>query len=730
MPGVRIVTVSTGEASLRILDGSRPMYWLPDDAVADEVLNPALRHCETFELMAGYFSGAVLAEMAHGLAAYLTRTSSPLRLLISPVLSDDDQRALASGEDPEAVTLRALEAAFQDEIALSSMLARHTKSCLAYLSSHGRLQIKVVVMRHGIFHPKQWTFAAGDDIAVLSGSANATQQGVTRNVEQLRLDLSWRNDDSRQACAIGRERFRIYWDNERPQTAVSIPVGEAFTRGLLQGYSTERPPTEDEYQAALAAEGLSSEEDTVLAAGFRIPSGLVWETGDYRHQGEAVKAWENNGELGVLAIATGGGKTISSLIAAHRLLGRVGSLFVLVAAPTRPLVTQWASEMREFGLTPYVQGSNRTAKKHVEYLEKRIERVARGIVEVDSAVVTNHLVNTPEMKRLLERHSNLVMFVGDEAHNLGAEQFISDPPEVRFRLGLSATPERQYDPDGTADLFDYFGGVVYTFGLDRAIGLCLVPYDYYVHEARLQDDEMDEYRALSAEIRALYARTAGGDGKSRSKALDIKYARRRAILESAVGKIGVLRELLVEADPKSVSHTLIYCTDKNPEQLISVNELLRSLGISFHQLTEAETQASALVAAVIDNFRSGAIQVLTAKRVLDEGFNIPEISTAYVLASTTVKRQWVQRRGRVLRLCPAIGKTSASLHDVVTMPPDLEVDDEDAKRLIRGELARVSEFAELAQNRHSDSGPYAWIQDVTSEFSIVLEHGEVGNGQE
>lgn len=708
-----------GHTGLHVLDDAKPMYVLPDPSVAREVLNPALQACERFDLMAGYFSGAVLAEISHGLAAYITGTSEPLRLLVSPVLTEEDQEAIREGVSPDSVAESAIEAAFSDAISLQSALARHTKRCLSYLLATSRLEMKVVVMRDGIFHPKQWTFVAGDDVAVLSGSANATKNAVTKNVEQLRLDLNWRNSDARTACEVGQDFFETYWHSRKPEIGVAVAVSEALARELLQGYESERPPTEAEYRAALQAEGIEESVATIVGGGFAIPAGLQWDSGPYGHQGEAVRAWEANGDRGVMAIATGGGKTICSLVAAHRLTTRAGSLFILVSAPTKPLVTQWATEMSEFGLDPYVQSPKRRSDDNAARIDARMTAVQRGLTVVDSAVITNDLLNSEPMRKVLRRHSDYIHLIGDEAHNLGSERFISDPPEVRYRLGLSATPQRQYDPEGTQDLFDYFGGVVYEFGLDRAIGLCLVPYDYFIHEAHLSADEMEEYRKLSADIRTMYARL--GDSAKDNLQLQRKLFRRRGLLESAVGKIGALRACLTQGSVGAVRHTLIYATDKNPEQLKEVNALLRELGIKFHQLTQDETQDGDLVADLVARFRAGHIQVLTAKRVLDEGFNIPEIATAYVLASTTVERQWTQRRGRILRLCSPIGKTKATLHDILALPPADEGVDEDVQRLVKGELLRVDEFARLSSNRHARNGAYSWYQQASLEYRVWVE---------
>ena len=166
-------------------------------------------------------------------------------------------------------------------------------------------------------------------------------------------------------------------------------------------------------------------------------------------------------------------------------------------------------------------------------------------------------------------------------------------------------------------------------------------------------------------------------------------------------------------------HTLVYATDKGPEQLEGVNRLLHELGLRAHQLTAEETQDGQLVRRVLRAFRDGAIQVLTAKRVLDEGLNVPEIAEALILASTTVERQWVQRRGRILRPCNATGKDHAVLHDFLVLPPETETRhgvDEDTRKLIQSEVNRIREFARLARNAAAEDGPRATLQPIILEY--------------
>ena len=304
------------------------------------------------------------------------------------------------------------------------------------------------------------------------------------------------------------------------------------------------------------------------------------------------------------------------------------------------------------------------------------------------------------------------LLIADEAHNLGSEGFVSNPPTFfEHRLGLSATPIRQYDEEGTDALFEFFGSVVFRFTLKEAIGRCLVEYDYFVHPVQLNDDEMDDWRDLTTKIKANAWRKK--DGKP-DEYLTKLYRDRRALLETAHNKLSALEDALSQEGNEKLRYTLIYASDKAPEQLEAVNALLNSRGLLFHQLTYEETGNRDETARIIRSFQEGTLRILTAKRVLDEGVNIPQIEKAFILASTTVERQWVQRRGRLLRTCRQTGKTHSEIHDFIAMPPDMTNIDDETRALVRSELIRVQEFASLARNAGRPGGPLEVVHTLVN----------------
>lgn len=702
---------------LRTLDKIKPIYFVPGEDLIGEVLIPALSRAERVDCMVGFFSGQSLSVLAPGLATFIANSTQPLRLIICPVLRQVDREAIDNGyKAPE----RAVEEFLLDGLTVNDALAHHTLRCLAYLIGLGRVQISIAVMRDALFHPKVWLISSGADVLAVHGSGNLTVSGLSRNYEQITVDNNWSDENGKFVVDRFQTEFEQFWSRTSPVCRI-YDFPDAVAKRLVREYSGLGTPSEAELLALLNQQSPASRSVANEPKHFSIPPKLNYSSGDFAHQGRAAAAFERNGFRGILAMATGSGKTITSMIAAHRLFERERKLLIVVAAPYLPLITQWCEEMVEFGLEPRnlsLAASMRGRNQEVALAARRLRLTDKPWAE--AIVVTHNTLCDLTFQQALERADVPVLLIADEMHNLGREQFVIHPPEhIRFRLGLSATPVRQYDEEGTAALQRYFGDTVFSFSLEEAINVCLVPYDYLVEKLELSEIELDEWMELTERIKKDWWKVDSGDAKD-STYIQTLLQRRRLILESAESKLSALSSLLDREETSSLRHTLVYATDKDPRQLAGVNELLRSRGIRFHELTAAETSDRSLTYRILAAFKDGDLQVLTAKRVLDEGINIPQIARAYILASTTVERQWVQRRGRLLRKCSEIGKKYATIHDFLVVPPAI-APDADTKSIVKGELARVTEFARLSRNFGSANGALSVIDPIIKRFFIDSE---------
>lgn len=715
--------VRKSPSSLRALETSRPLYFLPTEPFTEEVLIPGFKGASKVDCMVGFFSSEVLVALAPGLATYINSSTHSFRLIVSPYLRLADQEAIEQGtKTPEYVASEMLE----ELVVSEGLIQKHTLKCLSWLLRERRIEIKVALMRDALFHPKVWLFENADDVVAAHGSSNVTYAGIQKNVEQIAVSKSWQDPNQRYITDKFRYQFVRFWENKEDSCLV-IGMPEAIRQRLLKTYNSDTPPSEGELESLYARASAGSEKLPTVAAqvicsyaSFAIPSELRYEDGPFKHQGDAVAAWCEAGFRGMLEMATGSGKTITSMIAAYRLYQQHKPLLIVIAAPYVPLVEQWCEEISPFGITPVNLTTVGGADKRASELQRISRRMRAGLSDVEAIVISHDTLCTPELADVLTRFEFERLLIADEAHNLGRASFVCDPPEYfEHRLALSATPIRQYDEEGTEALLEFFGPVRFRFTLEEAIGRCLVEYDYYVHPVYLSGTEMDEWLDLTGKIKQSAWRSENGKPEPYLAKL---FRDRRALLETASGKVSVLAALLDKEDARTLKNTLVYASDKGPEQLNAVNRILGHKGILFHQLTAEETADRVRTKQIILSFQDGEIQVLTAKRVLDEGVNIPQISKAFILASTTVERQWIQRRGRLLRTCSAIGKTHSIIHDLLALPPAMEEGlDPEARALVRGELRRAQEFARLARNAGRPDGPLAVIDKMVDAVYLDPE---------
>ena len=686
---------------LESLSQARPLYMLPDDPLVEDVLIPSFQSASSVKCMVGFFASTILAELAPGLATFINSSEGTFKLIVCPILSEEDRKAIEDGiVQPHDWAQRALE----DLLITEDRIQEHTLDCLTWLLRAGRIEIKVALMRDALFHPKVWLFQDLEEVVAVHGSSNLTLSGIRKNVEQITVSKSWEDSSQRYITQRLTDQFLALW-GDSDVNCIVVDLPSAIRERLFMSQKTTSPPTEADLnelyrRASIYLSGTSATQKGETTR-FEIPPWLQYEEGPFDHQGKAVSAWCEAGHNGILEMATGSGKTIAAMICAHRLYDSAKPLLVVVAAPYVPLIQQWCDEIADFGLRPINLTNANGPRGRAHALGRLRRRLQGGASDAEAVVVSHRTLSDTRFQSELARFGCTTLLIADEAHNLGSEGFIANPPTFfDHKLGLSATPVRQYDEEGTEALFDFLGPVVFRFSLKDAVGKCLVEYDYFVHSVGLTNDEMDRWHELTDRIRSNAWRQ---DEDGRPDNYLTKLLRdRRAILETAENKIAALEEALDREDPADLRHTLIYASDKEPRQLEAVNGLLNERSILFHQLTYEETADREQTRRILESFQEGTLRILTAKRVLDEGVNIPQIRRAFILASTTVERQWIQRRGRLLRKCEEIGKTHSEVHDFVVVPPDM---DDDARALVRSELDRVKEFANLARNAGRPDGP-------------------------
>lgn len=673
-----------------------------NDVVADFYV-PAYHDADLYCRASGYFTSSSLTLMGRGLEAF-TSHGGQVRLIASPQLEADDIADIERGYHVrdvfERAALRVIDAATTSTLLDGLGTAGH-------LIAQGLLDIKLAFVDgpkgFGIYHEKIGYFRdPSGDVVAFTGSSNETYGGLAANFESIDVYRSWSEADSGRVSAI-IEDFDELWANETPQLQV-MPFPEV-ARDRLEAIARQRPQT-----------WLDGRDDSWLElAPPRRPGGTLRSPHELTardYQREAIRSWLANRGRGILKMATGTGKTKTSLMAAAHIASveaeRQNPLVLVIVAPYQHLVDQWMDELAAFGTTPI--GVYESSKKWIPTVSDALDAVRLGSSPGVVLVTTNASLALSAFQDLLARINGPMMVIGDEVHNLGSERMAGFlPPNATYRMGLSATPERYMDEAGTQRLVDYFGPVVFEVDLAQAIEMgALCHYNYFPRIVELDDDEMDAYVHLSGQIAALIAAGESLEDSSGDSALGLLLRKRSAILGHAAGKLASLRTDL--EGHRADWHQLVYCAEGrrpsldgeevvDPGQVQQTLELIGStMGLAAHDYVSETPRAERR--ALLRRFVSGEdLRFLVAMRCLDEGVDIPDARVAYILASSTNPRQFIQRRGRLLRQVPGEEKV-ATIYDYLAMPQQNRVDDvSDAERgLVRRELERATEFAQQADN--------------------------------
>lgn len=659
-----------------------------------EVLfDPLLKRAVRYDVAVGYFSSSWIRDAASGIAA-LAANGGVSRWVISPSLSREDWELLSSVDSSEARQEIVETAARYEYAALQRALAEDTRVALAWLIRDRVISFRIAVPKNalsGIFHAKMGVFADVDGNQVaFSGSYNLTGAAGT-NWESIDVYASWHPGEDRRVQAKAAEFERI-WRAGDTNLDIFEPTDRLVAKFVEITQHTPRP-----YQLARPAAAPRRPAPA-------IPDYYLNEVGKLRaHQERGIENWFKQNGRGVFQMATGAGKTVTALATVLKLAQYCErskkKLVVIVAVPYKHLAQQWWDEARAFGFDPLICYEN--FESWASQFQQRLRDLSLGASDHELFITVNATFTGERFQSLLQDIDVTFLFIADEMHNMGGEKIRTVlPPHAQFRLGLSATPERHNDDVGTRAIQDYFGPVAVEYGLDEAIADgTLTPYLYHPIPVEFTADEMDRYREISSKIARLFVQ-GGGDTAEPSTALKMALLERARMIGDAENKISALKSLLSER--RDSQYNLVYCGDAITDGERSIDRVVAmlgsELGLKVNKFTNEESSEQRR--AILDDFSEGRLQAIAAIRCLDEGVDIPRTETAYILASTANPRQYIQRRGRVLRRAP--GKRYAAIYDFIVVPPDGSMFDDTAfnieRRLVRKELERVNEFASSSQN--------------------------------
>jgi superfamily II DNA or RNA helicase len=647
-----------------------------------------LRNAVLYQRAVGYFRSSVLLIIGKTLLEF-ARRGGRIQLICSPSLSDEDIRSISGGYARRDEVLASAVIEEFDRLLAEPSTAFPAKA-LATLISCGALEVRLaeLISGNGIYHEKIGLFTDGFGHTVsFRGSTNETWSGwhAKGNFEAIEVFCDWNGPSDRIRIEKHRNHFVTLWSGKDPGVTVS-----AF------------PETAEIYLRKYAAKSIEEIMESVPITPTSRRQPLL-------HQTEALDAWRRQSCRGIFEHATGTGKTFTAIVAIrdHVKTGKPA----LVLVPSRLLLHQWAKEISDeipdAALMMAGDGQNRWK------LQGRLKSMTTADVELGPRV-TLAMMPTAATDLFLVgvTESDELLLVVDEVHQIGSP-INSRALKITagLRLGLSATPRRYGDTEGTKKLMDYFGGVVpppITLRDAMKAGR-LVPYEYFPHAITLNADEADRWLDFTNRIKKEIARSStDANGKKQlSERTKMLLIQRSRIAKKATAKVE-LAVRTIKQEYREGQSWLIYCEDS--EQLGDVVNALRVEGIETIEYHSNMLGDRVTTMEWFHNFGG----ILVSIKCLDEGVDIPKVSHALILASSQNPRQFIQRRGRVLRVSP--GKNMAQIHDAIVRPLNSESEPEQLG-LLRGELIRAIEFANGAINKSAG----AELRAIAMEMSIDID---------
>ncbi len=695
--------------------------------IIKEFYTPVLNQAVLYQRAVGFFSSTALIDLTKGISGMI-RNGGKIQFIVSPLLSQEDIDAINKGYEKKKIIGEALMREFREP---ENYFQEERLNWLAYLIEEGFLEIKVAFTppnkEMGMYHEKVGivTDEYGNRI-VFTGSLNETINAFHNNYESIVVFNSW--EESKEYADEMQRDFELLWNNDDKDLEII-----EFPDVVKERFRVCRKP---HLNLNLDDEEDLKKKQTVKKGIPHIPDGFQLR----EYQTDAIESWKNHSYRGIFDMATGTGKTYTGLGAVVRLYEDKKRLAIIIVCPYQHLVEQWVEDIELFNMTPTIGYSASKQKNWKKRLENDVLDFSIGVIDTFCFVTTNATYSSKFVSEQMMLLGPDTLLVVDEAHNFGSPNLRRTLyPNVEYRLALSATLDRHGDEEGTQCLKDYFGEKCIEYDLNRAIKeKKLTPYYYYPVVVYLDDEELEEYKELSY----LASKECHKDkyGKliitEKGKRLLLQRARKVA---GAKSKLDALRTLMEQY--KNDSHMLIYCgatrvqtfeqdsseiDEEGERQIVAVSKILgNEFGMKVTHFTSNE---SAEEREIIKRRFSAAdpYQAIVAIKCLDEGVNIPSIKTAFILASTTNPKEYIQRRGRVLRL--AKDKPYAVIYDFVTLTRPLDEvnpyspDYNCERALARRELLRIKEFGDIALNsRDSDD----LINELESAYSITQEELEV-----
>lgn len=673
--------MSFGELSIK------PSYDSDDDEILNDFYNPILANSVEYCRLAGFFSSTALAVAARGIRGLLNNDGK-MKLVVGAILKKEDIDAIREGlEKPEEIIKRA---AINDIDSIEEEFVRNHVMALGWLIAKQKLEIRIAIVndkngipldtesihQHGIFHQKVGIFTDKNGKKIsFSGSVNETARAWSENIEEFKVFREW-VEAEREHFLSDFKKFNKYWNGESKRVKI-IEAPKAIKERLIQMAPDNIEKLNLEPRKEVSKETVTS----------------------WAHQEKAINMLKNNSYCGIFKMATGTGKTYTALFCLEHYFREVkrNRNRILIIVPQHNLVKQWKEDMRKFISTNdlILAFDSKMPKKD------RIDAHKIWKLKLNKDDNLNiYLIITIDSVRNFKPFKlySPDFIIGDEVHSYGTQNRAITLKEhllnVKYRLGLSATPERYYDPHGTKRILNYFGPIIYEYGIKEAQkDRILSKYNYYPFLVELTPQEEENVEKLTKKIRKEIAIDFKNELSEKENILSPSanwaMQKRAIIVKKAENKLNILRKILIENKEK-LKQCIVYCEDT--EQLDDVQRVFDDLKIDSYVKYHSEIKNRE---EALNLFKKKNCNFILSMHCLDQGVNIPSCESLILLSSSGNPREYIQRRGRVLRNPPNKIKPVVKIFDILAFPQNLK---EVYRGLVMTQLVRAWEFINCSQS--------------------------------
>ena len=699
----------------------------------------AISNSNSWDIGLGFFSLSGLKHLAYPISKFILNNKGKIRVYCNEKLSENDYNILTNGTSYLLNNSKIYNDLKELFVALKGEDNELFSDCISYLIHENLLEIKVLVKKNdeiGISHQKNSIFKDDkNNTVVLFGSANISETALVFNNEDTTAACSFWNESSADKTIndkvknfetlykSGNEKWQILPINSEELKSKIDKIGfkkidnqeikKSFNKNAFKNKNAFSKQIKEEIDKELL------EIDPAYKLIPKFPGGFE----PYDYQKTAYKAWadqEKGNYRGIFAMATGTGKTFTSLNCVLNEYKLTKEYNAIILVPTTILVNQWVNDVKAFNFKNIITSNDKNWTQSINkiHLKLSLNKDANFIF-----ISTYATYNKDKFQNIFKRFNNdNLILIADEVHNLGSKKSIKNLlTNINKRIGLSATPSRKYDSEGSLEIEKYFNSYspcyTYSYSMFKAIEeKRLTDYKYYPYFTTLNKEESSRYQKISKQLLKHFDFKKGIYKKS----AEMLLIKRKRIIHQATNKKMILEKIINDLKIKdhNLKHVIVYVPEGfepdysnsdnyeiEDDDLRIINDyskIISNSGLKTHQVL-GETKDRE---RVLKQFEKGDISILTAMKTLDEGVDIPATKYAIFCSSTGNPRQFIQRRGRILRKFP--DKEFAYVYDIIVKPNEELFENlhpnvaEDLRKMeeniFRSEIDRVANFLYAAEN--------------------------------